>query len=50
MVNAKLHIICGNCGANWGLSLRNDEEVGPTIVCSNCSTLHFLETIMDKEE
>ena len=52
MVNARLHLICGNCGCNdeWEWEYRtaeiedgevlNDDEVW--IWCRNCSTLHTL--------
>jgi len=48
MVNAKLHIICGNCGSNDNFSLTNDEG-GLAIACGNCATLHFLDSLMPKE-
>jgi RNase P subunit RPR2 len=53
MVNAKLHIICGNCGCNhmfeYAVRLCIDDSVEPeqkyqdvTITCDNCSTIHWL--------
>lgn len=52
MVNAKLHIICGNCGANDGFEYEIDKEAkdfedyfepGVYIKCNNCTTLHLLD-------
>ena len=54
MVNAKLHIICGNCGCNDNFeyntrdALIDDEgklssSVEVSIICLNCSTIHGLE-------
>ena len=57
MVNARLHIICGNCGCNNMLSFRIDDkghdvtkdiepkfEPAVFIYCRNCSTIHDLES------
>ena len=46
MVNARLHIICGNCGSTE-LIFRESEGVGidkidSCFACYNCATLHFL--------
>lgn len=58
MVNARLHIICGNCGENKDLSYSifkdstEDEEKPITdcvIACDNCSTLHYLNTYIPRE-
>lgn len=55
MVNAKLHIICGNCGCNTMLSFEIDpkghdvsddkEKYEPAvfIYCRNCTTIHDLQ-------
>jgi len=52
MANAKLHIICGNCGQNdmFGYEVVQEEEDVTAkvesrvyIYCNNCSTLHDLE-------
>ncbi len=53
MVCARLHVICGNCGAPASeLTHHVDEELNdidgeqlPAVVirCTNCSTLHVLE-------
>jgi len=53
MANAKLHVICGNCGCNNSFTFkidfrgRNDNDgndyAGVNIICENCSTLHSLE-------
>lgn len=59
MANAKLHIICGNCGCNDSFFYEIDEkgqdfgthfEPSVFIVCKNCSTLHDLETTIPKKE
>ena len=54
MANAKLHMICGNCGCNDSFEYRHVEVfTGPDdeaqhmvteLVCKNCSTLHFLDS------
>ena len=58
MVHARIHIICGNCGAtidDMSLVIERDEDLGredgalsdsATIRCDNCSTLHFLHNSM----
>jgi RNase P subunit RPR2 len=59
MAHAKLHIICGNCGANDMLKYKistdinddtNEEYQRVTIACDNCNTLHDLEDNAEKEE
>ncbi len=54
MVNAKLHIICGNCWCNNEFTFiehKGDEycpaDVG--ITCNNCSTIHSLSDNADRE-
>ncbi len=46
MVNARLHLICGNCGCNdeweWEHVVDSDEQ-SVWIWCLNCSTLHSLD-------
>ena len=50
MVNARLHVICGNCGAiatNGMMThqIREGDEDAPQRVllsCANCATLHNL--------
>ncbi len=51
MAQAKLHIICGNCGCNsmlkWHYELEayddgNHYEPEVFIKCENCSTIHAL--------
>lgn len=55
MVNARLHIICGNCGCSDMFSFRIDPkgkdidgELSPAvyILCDNCTTLHALDSTM----
>ncbi len=52
MANARLHMICGNCGSNdqfeHHISIEIDDDTGQDthviyIVCNNCHTLHDLE-------
>jgi hypothetical protein len=52
MANAKLHIICGNCGQNdmfeHHISIEIDDDTDEErqvvyIACNNCGTLHDLE-------
>lgn len=52
MTNAKLHIICGNCGQNdmfeHRISIEVDDDTNEKrqvvyIACNNCGTLHDLE-------
>ena len=48
MVNAKLHIICGNCGSlndfNYKIYLSECEcdATGLRLTCNNCATLHII--------
>lgn len=55
MSNAKLHIICGNCGCNDDFEFEvtktdcssDDKELFVDevyIVCKNCATLHTLSS------
>lgn len=47
MVNARLHIICGNCGENKTFTYKiykEDEEECVSIVCENCFTIHDLDS------
>ena len=60
MVNARLHIICGNCGSkefltyhiSEGLMCDNEgcERDGVVIACSNCATLHALDDTIKESE
>lgn len=60
MVMARLHIICGNCGAPASeMKHHVDEELNdidgellPAVVirCSNCSTLHTLEDSVEVDK
>ena len=52
MVNARLHIICGNCGCNDMFEHQlikeidddtNEEYFIIDIICNNCSTIHNLD-------
>jgi len=52
MVRARLHIICGNCGASdmfkYSIVTYLHDELKKecervTIICENCSTIHSLE-------
>ncbi len=51
MVNARLHMICGNCGCNdqWENSVYIADGEGEKlhvdmhVSCKNCATLHTLE-------
>lgn len=57
MANAKLHIICGNCGCNsmfiydieTDLNVNNKEYRRVSITCINCSTIHCLEDNADQK-
>lgn len=61
MTRARIHIICGNCGSNdsWkavydpqGNDVTVDEpkfEPSLHLACGNCSTLHFIDEIMELE-
>ncbi|MDO8728378.1 MAG: hypothetical protein Q7K26_00635 [bacterium] len=51
MANAKLHLICGNCGCNNMWAYRIDQsghdiegQLRPAVFlsCGNCATLHDL--------
>lgn len=65
MANARLHVICGNCGSGKGFTFSIDpkghditkgseSEFEPAvfIYCENCSTLHDLSdnAKLEKEE
>ena len=52
MAHARLHMICGNCGANdmfeyeIGVDIDDDtdeEKLTVYIICNNCNTLHSLD-------
>ena len=55
MANAKLHIICGNCGCNNDFKLiieREGDDItdevteyedSARLICRNCSTLHDIK-------
>jgi len=52
MVNARLHIICGNCGQNDMLSYKIKNEIDDDtqeqyqsvdLICNNCHTIHNLD-------
>lgn len=52
MANAKLHMICGNCGSNdqftYKIVPEVDDDTGEdynvvSVSCNNCSTSHVLE-------
>lgn len=63
MVNAKLHIICGNCGqdltvpgeATWRYipaEVYEDEVLASAtvyITCENCATIHSLSKYIKEE-
>lgn len=59
MVNAKLHLICGNCGCNdeWEYEIDNegkdiDGVLYPEVrlCCKNCGTIHSLEEVNAKDK
>ena len=59
MAHAKLHIICGNCGANDMLNYEistvlnddtNEEYQVVYIHCKNCGTLHDLQDNAEKRK
>lgn len=59
MANAKLHIICGNCGQNDMFGYEIVEEISDDtnlpynrvlIYCNNCNTLHDLENNANRTE
>lgn len=52
MANAKLHIICGNCGCNdmfeYYIKTDIDDDTNleyqyVSIVCNCCNTIHYIE-------
>lgn len=52
MANAKLHMICGNCGQNDMFDYEIETEINDDtnkkyqvvyIGCNNCNTLHLLD-------
>lgn len=54
MVREKLHLICGNCGANnhWRWNIQKDSnDYGHLktpdvhICCDNCDTVHSLQEV-----
>jgi RNase P subunit RPR2 len=57
MANARLHVICGNCGSNDDFELkieRNFNDIDGVnfedetmITCKNCSTIHFLTSVAE---
>ena len=63
MVNARFHMICGNCGDNKSLSFtiervfhfENEGEESEKVLdecvisCKNCGTLHFLSSYIHQE-
>ena len=46
MANARLHLICGNCGCNdkwkWQYIPKDSEPETVWVWCENCDTLHDL--------
>ena len=46
MVNARLHVICGNCGSTDVVFRESegagDDKIDSCFACDNCATLHFL--------
>ena len=58
MVNARLHIICGNCGDNCMLEYEIERDYNhmaddtfedeAVIYCRNCATLHSLSEVLPK--
>lgn len=59
MVNAKLHLICGNCGCNdeWEYEIDNEGKdidgilyPDVKIFCKNCGTLHTFEEVNAKDK
>ena len=43
MVNARLHVICGNCGCNDDFEYNFEEDLEGKyfyLYCRNCGTLH----------
>ncbi len=59
MANAKLHVICGNCGSSDDIELNierdfNDHGDGTfsdeaSLTCKNCSTIHFLSSEAERQ-
>ena len=54
MVNARIHIICGNCGSKdlyYSYSEYPEEDYDPVYLkCTNCSTLHFPSEYNERQE
>ena len=61
MVNARLHVICGNCGCNdmfeYAIRLSINDAIEPnqeyqhvSIICKNCSTIHNLNDNAEPEK
>lgn len=59
MANARLHVICGNCGANdmfeYHISTEINDETEEEyqvvyLSCGNCHTLHDLEDNAKRRE
>ncbi len=59
MANARLHIICGNCGCNHMFTYKiktdvdddtNEKYQRVSIICLNCSTVHDLDDNAKKEK
>jgi hypothetical protein len=60
MVMAKLHVICGNCGANdmfnWKIEPKGNcdnegrEYPDVYISCDNCATLHSLTSVIGEQK
>ena len=49
MVNARLHIICGNCGSKdyfaWEYVPEDEEEdADVNLYCNNCVTIHQISS------
>jgi len=63
MVNARLHLICGNCGDDKSLSFQikrdfnlenegepNEKAIDECVIsCGNCATLHFLSAYIPQD-
>ncbi len=59
MANAKLHVICGNCGSSGDFELKIERDFNDIdginftdeamITCKNCSTIHFLSSVAESE-
>jgi hypothetical protein len=60
MVNARLHLICGNCGCpdDWTWKhIKEEVDEGEVMVtedvyicCGNCSTIHSINSKASKEK